>query len=154
MRRTWDIDGMQPGTEGKGAAADGKDVTCPTKGAVPNAGLGRLVRAWGYSMNGLRAAWRNEAAFRQEIVGILVAVPFALWLPPRWSDSLLLIAVLLVVPLVELLNSAIEALADAVSDEHRPLLGQAKDIGSAAVLVSLGIAALVWCAVLLPGLVT
>ena len=60
------------------------------------------------------------------------------------------IAVLLLVPLVELLNSAIEALADAVSDEHLPLLGQAKDIGSAAVLVSLAIAALVWCAVLLP----
>ena len=115
-----------------------------------NVGLARLIRAWGYSMQGLRAAWRNEAAFRQEIVGIGIAIPFALWLPSRWTESLLLIAVLLVVPMVELLNSAIESLADAVSDEHRPLLGQAKDIGSAAVLVSLGIAGLVWLAVLLP----
>jgi len=119
-------------------------------GAAPNVGFGRLIRAWGYSMKGLRAAWRDEAAFRQEVVGILLAIPLALWLPSRWSESLLLIAVLLVVPMVELLNSAIEALADAVSDEHRPLLGQAKDIGSAAVLVSLAIAALVWCAVLMP----
>ena len=115
-----------------------------------NVGLGRVVRAWGYSMKGLRAAWRNEAAFRQEVIGILLAIPLALWLPSRWAESLLLIAVLLIVPLVELLNSAIESLADAVSDEHRPLLGQAKDIASAAVLVSLGIAALVWFAVLLP----
>jgi len=127
---------MQTGHEGSG----------PSR----NVGIGRLIRAWGYSMKGLRAAWRDEAAFRQEIVGILIAIPLALWLPARWSESLLLIAVLFVVPLVELLNSAIEALADAVSDEHRPLLGQAKDIGSAAVLVSLLIAALVWCAVLIP----
>lgn len=112
-------------------------------------GLTRLIRAWGYSMKGFRAAWHDEAAFRQEIVGILIGIPLAIWLPERWSQTLLLIAVLLLVPLVELLNSAIEALADAVSDEHRPLLGQAKDIGSAAVLVSLLIAALVWAAVLL-----
>ena len=128
---------MQPGGDGRGPVPDA-------------AGFERLVRAWGYSMKGLRAAWINEAAFRQEIVGIVLATPLALWLPARWSESLLLIAALLIVPLVELLNSAIEALADAVSDEHRPLLGQAKDIGSAAVLVSFGIAALVWCAVLIP----
>lgn len=127
---------MQPGHDGNSAAR--------------NVGFGRLIRAWGYSMKGLRAAWRDEAAFRQEIIGIVLAIPLALWLPARWSESLLLIAVLFIVPLVELLNSAIEALADAVSDEHRPLLGQAKDIGSAAVLVSLAIAALVWCAVLMP----
>ena len=121
----------------------------PGKGVVPNVGFTRLIRAWGYSMKGFKAAWRDEAAFRQEVVGIVLATPLALWLPERWSQSLLLIAVLLLVAVVELLNSAIEALADAVSEEHRPLLGQAKDIGSAAVLVSLAIAALVWCAVLL-----
>ena len=135
---------MQIGEGGKGLGNE------QGKGAAPNVGFARLIRAWGYSMKGLKAAWRDEAAFRQEIVGIVLAIPLALWLPERWSQSLLLIAVLLLVPLVELLNSAIEALADAVSDEHRPLLGQAKDIGSAAVLVSLAIAALVWCAVLLP----
>ena len=134
---------MQIGEGGKGLGNE------QGKGAAPNVGFARLIRAWGYSMKGLKAAWRDEAAFRQEIVGIVLAIPLALWLPERWSQSLLLIAVLLLVPLVELLNSAIEALADAVSDEHRPLLGQAKDIGSAAVLVSLAIAALVWCAVLL-----
>lgn len=135
---------MQTGNQGSEPGnGQGSSVT-------PNVGLTRLIRAWGYSMKGLKAAWRDEAAFRQEVVGIVVAIPLALWLPERWSQSLLLIAVLLLVPLVELLNSAIEALADAVSDEHLPLLGQAKDIGSAAVLVSLAIAALVWCAVLLP----
>lgn len=137
---------------------DDPDLDAPAGGAgrhdlMPppnNVGLARILRAWGYSMKGLQAAWRNEAAFRQEVVGFLVLVPVAFWLASSWSESLLLIAALLIVPVVELLNSAIESLADAVSDEHRPLLGQAKDIGSAAVLVSLAIAALIWCAVLLP----
>ena len=140
------------GTDEREPAGLARGAGNPHDGMPPadNAGLARIVRAWGYSMKGFRAAWRNEAAFRQEIIGIVLATPLAIWLPARWAESILLIAVLLIVPLVELLNSAIESLADAVSDEHRPLLGQAKDIGSAAVVVSLGIAALVWCAVLLP----
>jgi diacylglycerol kinase (ATP) len=99
-------------------------------------------------MAGLRAAWRHEAAFRQEL---LVGVPLVLaapWLAPDRLRALLLVASVVLVWIVELLNSALEALADAVTLERHPLLGRAKEIGSAAVLMALLLAAMVWLTVL------
>lgn len=113
-------------------------------------GVGRIWRACGYSTRGLAAAWRVEAAFRQEVVvGVPLIVVAVVWAPDRWQ-GLLLVASVLQVWLVELINSAIEALADAVSCEIQPLLGRAKDIGSAAVAISLVLAALAWLAVFWP----
>ena len=103
-----------------------------------------------YSLAGLRAAVRHEAAFRQELLlalPMLLLVPFIA--PGRWQ-ALLMAGSVLAVLVVELLNSAIEALADAVTLERHPLLGRAKDLGSAAVMLSLFFAGLVWAVVLWP----
>ena len=113
-------------------------------------GLLRIVRAFGYSLQGLGAAWRHEAAFRQETVLAAVLIPLGLWLGHDALERLLLAGVLVLVLIVELLNSAIEALADAISPERHPLLGRAKDIGSAAVLLTLLLTGAVWLAVLAP----
>ena len=113
-------------------------------------GLGRVANAARYSVAGLRAAVRHEAAFRQELligVPLLVAAPFLA--PGRWQLLALVGSVVLVL-LVELLNSAIEALADAISLEQRPLLGRAKDLGSAAVMLALLGVPFTWAVVLLP----
>ncbi|MBL8343841.1 MAG: diacylglycerol kinase [Rubrivivax sp.] len=112
--------------------------------------MGRIWRACGYSARGLVAAWRVEAAFRQEVVVGVPLILFALaWAPDRWQ-GLLLVASVVQVWLVELLNSAIESLADAVSCEIHPLLGRAKDLGSAAVAIGLALAAAAWLAVFWP----
>ena len=110
----------------------------------------RLLAAASYSSNGLAAAWRHEASFRFEVVVGLLLVPVAAWLAPTFLQALVLVGAVVFVWLVELVNSAIEALADAVSMERHPLIGRAKDIGSAAVLLSLILAAGVWLAVLWP----
>ena len=113
-------------------------------------GLARVAKAMTYSLAGLRAAVRHEAAFRQELllaVPMLLLVPFVA--PGRWQ-ALLMGASVVAVLVVELLNSAIEALADAISPEQHPLLGRAKDLGSAAVMLSLIVAAVVWVGVLWP----
>lgn len=113
-------------------------------------GLGRVWRAAGHSLAGLRAALRHEAAFRQELaLGLPLLVLAWVLAPTRWQ-ALALSASIALVWIVELLNSALEALADAVSTEHHPLLGRAKDIGSAAVFVSLGLCAATWAVVFLP----
>ncbi len=107
-------------------------------------GLGRLLKALRYSAQGLRAALRHEAAFRQELA---IALPLALiapWVAQGGLHALLLIGVWVAVIVVELINSAIEALADAQSLEQMPLLGRAKDLGSAAVLLTLLFAIAVW----------
>ncbi len=114
-------------------------------------GFGRLVNATVYSLRGLAGAWRGEAAFRQEVVVGLLLVPLAIWLAPTLAEAMLLIAAILLVLVVELVNSAIEAVGDAVSLQANPMIGRAKDLGSAAVMLSLGLAALVWAAVLWPG---
>lgn len=113
-------------------------------------GLGRIWRACGYSLAGLRAAWRHEAAFRQELVAGLPLMAVAPWLAPTRLQALLLCLVVVAVWVVELLNSALEAVADAVSVEEHALIKRAKDIGSAAVMVTLGAAGLVWAVVLWP----
>ncbi len=113
-------------------------------------GLGRVARAMRHSWAGLRAAVRFEAAFRQELllgVPLLLAAPFLA--PGRWQ-LLAMVASIVLVLVVELLNSAIEALADAISLEHQVLLGRAKDLGSAAVMLALLGVPFTWAVVLLP----
>lgn len=111
-------------------------------------GLRRVFDAFGYSVEGFKAAWRHEFAFRQEIVVSVLATVVALALPVSAFQKLMMIAVLLLVLLVELLNSAIEAIVDRVSLERHPLSKRAKDLGSAAVAVALVIAALTWSVIL------
>lgn len=111
-------------------------------------GLTRVINAAGYSWQGLRAAYRHEAAFRQELWLALWLAPLALWLGEDGVDYALLIGSLLLVLIVELLNSALEAVVDRIGEEHHELAGRAKDIGSAAVFVALVNVALVWFFVL------
>jgi len=107
-------------------------------------GFGRVANAARYSLQGLRAAFQHEAAFRQELALCVVLVPLALWLPFSALERVLLIGSLLIVLITELLNSAIEALADLISTQAHPLAGRAKDLGSAAVMVALALALLTW----------
>lgn len=107
-------------------------------------GLRRILDAAGYSAAGLTTAWRGEEAFRQEVLLGLILAPSALWLGQSAMERLLLVGSWLIVLIVEILNSAVEAVVDRISDDHHPLSGQAKDLGSAAVFLSLVLAALVW----------
>lgn len=111
-------------------------------------GLRRIVFAARYSAAGLKAAWTREAAFRQEVALVLAGVPLALWLGEGPVERALLIGSLLLVLPVELLNSAVEATVDRVGDDEHPLSARAKDIGSAAVMLALVLAAVVWAVVL------
>ena len=113
-----------------------------------NNGLKCLIAATGYSMYGIRACWQNEAAFRQELLLCLVLVPAAIYLGDTISEIAILIASLMFILVVELINSAIEAVVDRFGDEIHPLSGRAKDMGSATVLLSFVVAGLVWIAVL------
>jgi diacylglycerol kinase (ATP) len=112
-------------------------------------GFTRLFRACGSSHKGLIGAFREEAAFRQELAVAVGAVPLGLWLGHSGVERALLVAPVLLVLIVELLNSAIEAVVDRVGLERHELAGLAKDIGSAAVLLSLVLCAVVWVLVLL-----
>ena len=111
-------------------------------------GLKRVIAALGYSRQGLVSAWRFEAAFRQECVLALLLVPFAFWLDLGLSETLWLVASLMMVLVVELLNSAIEAVVDRIGPEHHELAGRAKDTASAAVLLTLLLAVVIWVLVL------
>ena len=111
--------------------------------------FGRIVRATRYSLAGLRSAIRDEAAFRQELILALVLIPVAVWLGDNGIERALMIASLLVVLIVELLNSAIEAVVDRIGTEPHDLSGRAKDLGSAAVFISLIMVPVVWGLVLL-----
>ncbi len=113
-------------------------------------GWRRVVNATRFSLAGLRAAWRHEAAFRQELLLGVPLIALAAWIAPgRWQLAAMVASVLLVW-IVELLNSGLEALADALSLARHPLLGRAKDYGSAAVMGSLLLAAAVWAIALWP----
>ena len=114
-----------------------------------NTGIRRLIKASGYSMQGLAAAFRHETAFRQELAITVLLLPLALWLGQSGPERALLIAVWMLVPLFELMNSAIEAVVDRIGPEQHELSGRAKDIGSAAVLVALVNAGVVWLLVLM-----
>jgi len=112
-------------------------------------GIRRVVDATGYSLQGLKAAWIHEAAFRQELVLTLVLSICTLLLPVTNLERIMMISSLLLVVIVELINSAIEAVVDRVSDDWHELSGRAKDIGSAAVFVALFLALFVWASILL-----
>ena len=113
-------------------------------------GLRRIINATRFSWAGLKAAFRHEAAFRQELALGIPMIGAALYLAPsRWA-ALAMIGSIVLVWVVELLNSAIEALADALSLEHHPLLGRAKDLGSAAVLLCMALAGGTWTVALWP----
>ncbi|RJX25202.1 MAG: diacylglycerol kinase [Desulfurivibrio sp.] len=113
-------------------------------------GLQRLIRAGKSSLAGFTAAFKHEEAFRQEFVLAVVLVPVALLLGETGVEKALLAGSLLLVMIVELLNSAVEAVVDRVGLEIHPLSGRAKDMGSAAVFLVLVLAALVWLLILLP----
>ncbi len=120
-------------------------MTSPYKGKT---GLRRLINAFGYSISGLRAAYRLEDAFRQEVALALVMIPAALLLPVAATGRALLLASVMLVLIVELLNSAVEAAVDRISLDNHELAKVAKDIGSAAVMLSLACMATVWIVVL------
>ena len=120
--------------------------------AAPSIGFGRVVNAWRYSLDGLAGAWRTEGAFRQEVICAAILIPIACLVPVPILERALLIAAVLMVIVVELLNSAMEAAVDRISLDRHPLSKKAKDTGSAAVLVAIVIAMLVWGAVLYPHL--
>jgi len=109
-----------------------------------NTGFRRVVNATFYSVAGLRAAWRNEAAFRQECVAVVLLIPIALWLGQNAVQRALLLCSCVLALIVELLNTAVEFVVDRVGTDHHELSGRAKDLGSAAVFTSIALAMLVW----------
>ncbi len=117
----------------------------PHKGRT---GLDRVIHAAGYSWSGLRTAYRNESAFRQETVLAILLVPAAFWLGRSWVETALLAGSVLLVMIVELLNSAVEAAIDRISFELHDLSKLAKDFGSAAVMLALLLCGGIWAAAL------
>lgn len=117
----------------------------PHKGRT---GFDRVVHAAGYSLQGLRSAYRHESAFRQELWLAALLLPLALWLGRGWVEVVLLAGSVVLVLIVELLNSAIEATVDRVSLDLHELSKRAKDFGSAAVMLSLLLAGGIWAAAL------
>ena len=113
-------------------------------------GLQRLVNAWRFSQLGFKAAYQHEEAFRQEVWALLVLLPLSLWLGETPVERAMLLGSLLLVPIVELLNSAIETNVDRVGLEHHELSGRAKDIASAAVFLVIVFATSVWALILIP----
>lgn len=110
----------------------------------------RVIRAGGYSIAGLRAALRTEAAFRQLFVLFVIMAPLGLWLGDDAIERVLLVGCLVLVLIVELLNSAIEATVDRIGKERHKLSGRAKDMGSAAGMLSQLLVVLVWALILWP----
>ena len=119
----------------------------PYKGT---SGLQRILNATGYSLAGFKAAFQNEAAFRQIILINLLLIPLSFFMPVSRVEQVLMIVVCLLAIIVELINSAIEAVVDRVSMAQHPLSKNAKDMGSAAQFVALAIIALTWAACLIP----
>jgi len=113
-----------------------------------NHGLKRVYRATGFSMQGLKLAWIQEAAFRQELMLAIIMLPIALLVDITTIERLFLILTLFIVLIVELLNSAIEAVVDRIGHEIHPLSGQAKDVASAAVFMSLALCGITWVIIL------
>lgn len=111
-------------------------------------GIARIVRATGFSWQGIRAAYRNEAAFREEVWLCVVMIPLGFYLGDGGVEKALLVASVLLLPLVEILNSALEAVVDRFGGEQHELSGRAKDMGSAAVAIAIAIMVIVWVLVL------
>ncbi len=108
----------------------------------------RLIRAIGFSFAGLRTTFKNEPAFRQELLVLLLVIPLAFWLGENGVDYALLIGSWVIVIMVELLNTAIEAVVNRIGPEHTELAGRAKDCGSAAVFIAIILSVVVWLLVL------
>ncbi len=110
--------------------------------------LPRLIRATGYSLAGLRTTFSNEPAFRQELLVLLLVIPSAFWFGEKGVEYALLIGSWLLVIMVELLNTAVEAVVNRIGSEHTELAGRAKDCGSAAVFIAIILSVIVWLMVL------
>ena len=123
-------------------------MTHPVSEFKSKSGLGRILPAMGYALAGLKAAAQHEHAFRQELVAVVIGTVTALVLPISPYQKLLLIGVLIFVLIVELFNSAIEAVVDRISLERHPLSKNAKDMGSAAVMLAIFLASATWIVVL------
>ncbi|MCZ8131925.1 MAG: diacylglycerol kinase [Steroidobacteraceae bacterium] len=139
--------------DGRGTTATGPSVVPPPATSLAPArikprGFRRLLNSFLNSWNGLKGAWREEAAFRQECAGALVVIPAGLWFGETGVERALLIAPMLLILVVELLNSAVEAAIDRIGPERHPLSGLSKDLGSAAVFVSFGLLGATWLLVL------
>ncbi|EJO2020959.1 diacylglycerol kinase [Vibrio vulnificus] len=119
-------------------------MTQSNLGKPGNTGIKRIIKATGYSIQGLKAAFKHEAAVRQEFALLVVAIALATWLDVSMLERITLLAVVVLVLIVELMNSAVEAVVDRIGVEHHELSGRAKDIGSAAVLVALIFASFTW----------
>lgn len=115
-------------------------------------GLAHAWRATGIALQGLRAAWQHEEAFRQEVLIAAIAIPVALFLPASLLGKAMMIASIFLVLIVELLNSALEAAVDHTSLEHHPLAKRAKDIASAAVFLSIVNALVIWGLAIYPSM--
>lgn len=111
-------------------------------------GIVRVIKAAKYSYQGLMAAVKNEAAFREELILSVILMPVALWVDVSQVERILMIGSLALVLVVELLNSAVEAVVDRIGSEHHELAGRAKDMGSAAVLICLMLAFYIWVDIL------
>lgn len=111
-------------------------------------GIARIIAAAGYSWLGFKAAFKHEAAFRQELLLSLILIPLAFWLANDALELALLIASLFIVLIVEIINSAIEAVVDRFGSEQHELSGRAKDMASAAVFLALTNVVIIWCVVL------
>lgn len=120
-----------------------------TTGRAKPKGLARIVNAFGYSFRGLAGAWKEEEAFRQEVLFALAAVPLGLWLGEDGIERALLVGPVILILIVELLNSAVEAAIDRIGEERHTLSGLAKDLGSAAVFASFVLLGVTWLFVLL-----
>ena len=107
-------------------------------------GIQRIFNATRYSMAGLKTAFQNEAAFRQILLLNLILIPLSFWMPVRRVEQALMVAVCLLALIIELINSAIEAVVDRISMERHELSKNAKDMGSAAQFVALSLIALTW----------
>ncbi len=111
-------------------------------------GITRLLRAFGYSFQGFRHTWREEAAFRQEVALALLLVPAGLYFGHTGVERAMLVSPMLLILVVEILNSAVEAVVDRSGTERHPLAGMAKDMGSAAVMLSFALLGTVWLLIL------
>lgn len=125
----------------------------PESNAVVNpqkarTGINRIIHAGGYSIEGMKAGW-GETAFRQEATAAIFLVPLAFWLGDNWVETALLAGTVLIVMIVELLNTGIETAIDRIGPEWHALSKRAKDMGSAAVLLSLLLCGSIWVAALL-----
>ena len=113
-----------------------------------NTGLKRIFLAFGYSINGIKSAFKHEAAFRQEILLAVILIPTAFILEVSQIERILLISPVVLVIIFEIINSAIEAVVDRVGTEFHELAGRAKDMGSAVVLIALALTAYIWIEIL------